>query len=203
MAIGSIQGQLEKYPNLKVVWVDAHVDLNNHETTPSRNIHGMPLGFLTGLVPQHRVAGFDWLEPKLLKENIIWLGLREVDEGEAQMLKNMGLKYYTALDVERYGLNNILDFILNHFGNNPIHLSYDIDAIDPLWAEATGTKVKGGLTYREGVFVAEKMASSGKLVGLDLVEVNPDLETKFTDGHSDTAILAKEIILTTLGLKKV
>ncbi|CCE64663.1 hypothetical protein TPHA_0I01570 [Tetrapisispora phaffii CBS 4417] len=182
IAIGTILGALKTYPDLGLLWIDAHADINTLDTTESGNIHGCPVAFAMGLnevVP----APFSWLNSlrKLKKNRIAYIGLRDIDEGEKQVLKENNItSVFTMYHIDRYGMNNVIEMALkalNKDGDSPILCSYDVDSVDPLYVPATGTPVRGGLTLREGLFLAERLAETGNLVGLDIVECNPDLAT--------------------------
>jgi len=178
IAIGSISGiaravreRLNK--PLAVVWVDAHADINTFETSGSGNIHGMPVAFLTGLC-KHEVFG--WLTPEGLipVDKLVYIGLRDVDLGEKKILRDNKIKAFSMHDIDRHGIGKVMDMVLEYIGEDtPIHLSFDVDALDPTHAPSTGTPVRGGLTLREGDFICEAVHETGSLVGMDLVEVNP------------------------------
>lgn len=185
---------------MAVIWVDAHADINTPETSDSGNIHGMPVAFLTGLAREGREDVFGWLgeQPKLSLKKLVYIGLRDVDRGEKKILRENGVKAFSMHDIDkcvilskgsvvntggtiltsdRYGIGRVMEMALGHIGTDtPIHLSFDVDALDPQWAPSTGTPVRGGLTLREGDFIAECVHETGSLVAMDLVEVNPSLE---------------------------
>jgi arginase len=202
IAIGSIAGKLMAQPELGVIWVDAHADINTVKTSDSQNIHGMAVAFLLGLADTN-VPGFEWLGdvPNLLKERLVYIGLRDVDAGESVLIKKHGIKAYTMHEIDRYGIGQVMDMAIDHVTNRvdrPLHISYDIDSVDPEFAQATGTKVYGGLTYREAFYVAESVANTGLLTSLDMVEVNPYLAT---DEELFTVNLANNIVTAALGKK--
>jgi len=181
LAIGSISASSSAYDDLCVVWVDAHADINTPKTSPTGNIHGMPVAFLMQLdmVP---VPGFDWLsEKKLTPERIVYVGLRDVDEGEKEILKKLNIKAFSMTEVDHYGINQVMKMALDHVCPNrdkPIHLSFDVDGIDPYDVPSTGTPVRGGLSYREARYLCERISETGNLVSMDIVEVNPKLGTE-------------------------
>jgi len=183
VAMGSVAGVLTARPALGVVWVDAHADINAPETSPSGNIHGMPLAFLMRhFVDPAQVEGFGWLQrtPVLSASSLVYVGLRDLDAGEKRAIRALGIRAFTMRDVDRFGIGRVMDMALEHLlegfpHGRPLHLSYDIDAVDPELAPATGTRVPGGLTLREAHYVAESLAESGLLGSLDMVEVNPAL----------------------------
>jgi len=178
IAIGSIGGALLSRPNLGVIWVDAHADFNTPETSPSGNIHGMPLSFLTGLMKRYQLPSFEWLKNFLTRDQLVLVGIRSIDPEEKLILKSWGVHLFSMTEIDRYGIGGVMEKakeILFQQGDRPIHLSYDIDAVDPHFAPSTGTRVHGGLNYREAHYIAEIIAETGSLVGMDLVEINPRL----------------------------
>jgi arginase len=177
--LGSCRAWKKKNKPVCLVWVDAHADINTVDSTSSGNIHGMPLSWLLGLNSQ-RVPGFEWVEdqPLLEKERVVYIGLRDVDSGEKELLKKHGIKAFSMHHVDRYGIGRVVEMALDHVNPNrdlPIHLSFDVDALDPSVAPSTGTPVRGGLTFREGHYICEAISETGLLVGMDLMEVNPTL----------------------------
>ncbi|KAF5388921.1 hypothetical protein D9757_005135 [Collybiopsis confluens] len=190
LAMGTISGTLDAHPDACVIWIDAHADINTASSTDSGNIHGMPVSFLLGLsqnsnsslsFPEetHIKSTFSWLKPRLQPSRIVYIGLRDIDSGEKQILKQTGIKAFSMHDVDKYGIGKVVEKALDHVNPNrdlPIHLSFDVDALDPSVAPSTGTPVRGGLTFREGHYICEAVWETGLLVGLDLMEVNPSLE---------------------------
>ncbi|KAI1148191.1 arginase-like protein [Nemania diffusa] len=183
IAIGTVAGTARAIRErlgreIAVIWVDAHADINTPETSDSGNIHGMPVAFVTGLAKEEKPEVFGWLKPEhLLNVNkLVYIGLRDVDAGEKRILREKGIKAFSMFDIDRYGIGRVVEMALAHIGNDtPIHLSFDVDALDPMWAPSTGTPVRGGLTLREGDFICESVHLTGNLVAVDLVEVNPSL----------------------------
>ena len=173
LAIGTVFGSLSVYPNLGVLWIDAHADINTPETTTSGNLHGMPLSFLTGIASHEKFE--EWIpKAKLHPSRLVYIGLRDVDPGEREILKQYNIRAYSMHDVDKYGIGKIMDMSLDYLGrDSPLHLSFDVDALDPSVCPSTGTPVRGGLTFREGHFITEAVAESGCLVALDIMEVNP------------------------------
>jgi arginase len=204
IAIGTIAGTAKAVKerlgrDIAVIWVDAHADINTPETSGSGNIHGMPVAFITGLAKDEREDVFGWIknEHMLSLKKLVYIGLRDVDKGEKKILKDHGIKAFTMNDIDRYGIGKVMDMALGWIGGDtPIHLSFDVDALDPMWAPSTGTPVRGGLTLREGDFIAECVHGTGCLVALDLVEVNPSLEK---DGVQDTVRAGCSIVRCALG----
>ncbi|GBE81712.1 Ureohydrolase [Sparassis latifolia] len=176
LAMGTISGTLEQYPDACVIWVDAHADINTAETTDSGNIHGMPVSFLLGIGP--KVSEFSWVKPLLKPSRLVYIGLRDVDAGEKRILKENGIRAFSMHEVDKYGIGRVVDMALDHVNPKrvlPIHLSFDVDALDPSVAPSTGTPVRGGLTFREGHYICEAIYETGCLVALDIMEVNPSL----------------------------
>ncbi|EPS44743.1 hypothetical protein H072_1252 [Dactylellina haptotyla CBS 200.50] len=183
IAIGSISGVARAIRErlnkpLAVIWVDAHADINTFETSPSGNVHGMPVAFLAGLC-QHDVFGWLKEEYRIPADKLVYIGLRDVDRGEKKILRENNIKAFSMHDIDRHGIGKVVDMALEYIGDDiPIHLSFDVDACDPVHAPSTGTPVRGGLTLREGDFICEAVHATGKLVGMDLVEVNPMILAK-------------------------
>ncbi|KYG45512.1 hypothetical protein M433DRAFT_154458 [Acidomyces richmondensis BFW] len=206
IAIGTISGtaravreRLGPGREMAVIWVDAHADLNTPETSESGNIHGMPVAFLTGLARDEVGKPFGWLtdEHRVSVNKLVYIGLRDVDRGEKRMLREHGIRAFSMHDVDRHGIGGVMEMALGWIGRDtPIHLSFDIDALDPMWAPSTGTAVRGGLTLREGDFIAECVHATGCLVALDLVEVNPRLEEQ---GAAETVRAGVSIVRCALG----
>ncbi|KAF8163424.1 arginase [Crassisporium funariophilum] len=176
LAMGTISGTLSNYPEACVIWIDAHADINTVESTESGNIHGMPVSFLLGI--GSKVEEFSWVKPLLTPERLVYIGLRDVDSGEKKILRENNIKAFSMHDVDKYGIGKVVEMALDHVNPNrdrPIHLSFDVDALDPSVAPSTGTPVRGGLTFREGHYICEAINETGLLVALDLMEVNPSL----------------------------
>ncbi|ATY66162.1 arginase [Cordyceps militaris CM01] len=183
VAIGTIAGTAKATRErlgreIAVIWVDAHTDINTPEGSDSGNIHGMPLAFLTGLATDDKDEYFGWLKEdmRLNIAKLVYIGLRDVDKAEKKILRDNNVKAFSMFDVDRYGIGRVVEMALAHIGNDtPIHLSFDVDALDPMWAPSTGTPVRGGLTLREGDYICESVHQTGNLIAIDLVEVNPEL----------------------------
>ncbi|KIY43908.1 arginase [Fistulina hepatica ATCC 64428] len=175
-AMGTISGTLEAYPDACVVWVDAHADINTIETTTSGNMHGMPVSFLLGI--GSKLPEYAWVKPLLKPERLVYIGLRDVDAGEKRILRDCGIKAFSMHEVDKYGIGKVVEMALDHVNPKrelPIHLSFDVDALDPTVAPSTGTPVRGGLTFREGHYICEAIYETGLLAALDIMEVNPSL----------------------------
>ncbi|MFC4424758.1 arginase [Deinococcus navajonensis] len=164
-----------------VIWVDAHTDYNTPETSPSGNIHGMPVAHLTGQGdPVLSSLGGAW---RLRPEDIVMIGIRSVDRMERELLREAGIQAYTMKDVDQLGMSRIHAETMERLsGVERLHVSFDADALDPSVAPGVGTPVAGGLTYREGHLLMELLSESGRVTSMDIVEVNPILDT-----HNQTA----------------
>jgi arginase len=197
IAAGSINGILRARPDTCVVWVDAHADINTPESSPSGNLHGMPVSILMGIA---KIPGFEWQTSLLRPDRIAYVGLRDLDEGEKVILRQRGIAAYSMSDVDRHGIAWVMDQVMARINPNrdrPIHLSFDVDGLDPSVAPATGTPVPGGLTYREGRYICEFLAQEGVLASMDITEVNPAL----ADLHrgNETTTIALQLAQTALG----
>jgi len=172
-----VSGILKVRPNTGVIWVDAHADINTPAMSVSGNIHGMPVAFLMRLVNPTLVPGWEWMAdtPVLRPQQIVYIGLRDVDAAERIVLKELGITCYSMQHVDKYGIGGVMERTLDQLHGRPLHCSYDIDAVDPLHAPSTGTTVRGGLTFREAHYVVEAISETGQLGSLDMVEVNPVL----------------------------
>lgn len=141
IATGSISGLLAAYPDLRLIWVDAHGDINTPETSPSGNYHGMPVAHVTGIFSN--VEGFEWLANYLPPERLVFIGLRDIDPEERLIIKNNKIKYFSMHEVDRYGIGTVMETALKYLDpenkNFPIHVSFDIDSVDPQYAIGTGT----------------------------------------------------------------
>jgi arginase len=197
IALGSISGVARKHPEVGVIWIDAHADFNVEETTPSGNIHGMILAALAGL-GNERLTHIDGWGPKINKDKIVIVGARDLDPGEQELLRMHHIHVFTMSDIDRYGISRIIQQAIEiaGAGKAPIHLSLDMDSLDPREAPGVGTPVRGGLSYREAHFAMEMMNESQRMVSMDVVEVNAIL-----DRENATALLAVELILSALGKK--
>ncbi|KAJ3336063.1 Arginase, catabolizes arginine to ornithine and urea [Gonapodya sp. JEL0774] len=174
LALGTIPGSASVYPDLCVVWVDAHADINTPETTISGNLHGCPVSFLLGI--GSKVEQFEWLKPCLDAKRLVYIGLRDLDPGEKKIIRSLGIKAFSMHEVDKWGIGRVMEMALDHITprrDKPIHLSFDVDALDPSVIPATGTPVRGGLTFREGHYICESLHETGLLVAMDLMEVNP------------------------------
>ena len=182
LATGSIHGMKKAYPDLKVIWIDAHGDCNTPEISPSGNYHGMPVAHLLGWIQKGEVKGFDWFEPCLKAEDIVYIGLRDIDPKERELIRKANIKVFTPYDIEILGgMGKVMDETLAYLkcdkdDKTPIHISFDVDGCDPSFMTATGTRARCGLTERESHTLLRRVAQTGNLVSVDMVEVNPELE---------------------------
>jgi arginase len=195
LSVGSIRGAA-KHKKLGVIWVDAHADFNTAETTPSGNIHGMPLAALCGLGDPRLVCLWDETTPVLDPKRVAVIGVRDLDLGEKRNLREAGVMVQSMEQIDRIGMGSALEKAIERVSRDAdgIYLSFDMDALDPRHAPGVGTPVAGGLTFREAHLACEVIAETGKLIGMELVEVNPIL-----DVQNQTAILAVEFIHSALG----
>lgn len=175
IAMGSVAGASHK-KRTGVVWVDAHGDFNTARTSPSGNVHGMPLAALCG-VGDPRLVDLGWPGAKVDPKDVVLIGIRDLDSEERRLMKEAGVTVYTMKEVDRMGLPRIAEETLAKLGALPrLHVSLDADVLDPEIAPGVGTPVPGGLTYREAHLLMELFADSKRVTSLDLVEVNPILD---------------------------
>ena len=201
VAIGTISGLAshakKKRKKLGVFWVDAHGDFNTPESSPSGNVHGMPLAVCLGLGPRSlRAVGGDFR--KVDPRNVAIIGLRSLDRTERDNLKKYGVKIFTMEEIDKYGIHRIMKSALSEVAKKVdyLHVSLDLDSVDPVYAPGVGTPVKGGLDYREAHLIMEMLAESQKLTSLELVEVNPIL-----DNRNQSAEFAVELVQSAFGKK--
>jgi len=195
LSVGSIRGAA-KHKKIGVIWVDAHADFNTAETTPSGNIHGMPLAALCGLGDPRLVSLWDETPPVLDPKRVAIIGARDLDPGEKQNLRDAGVMVQSMEQIDRLGMVSVLEKAIERVSRDVdgIYLSFDMDALDPRHAPGVGTPVPGGLTFREAHLACEVIAETDMLIGMDMVEVNPIL-----DIQNQTAIDAVEFIYSALG----
>ncbi|TVQ86200.1 MAG: arginase [Deltaproteobacteria bacterium] len=198
-AIGTIAGLARHHrprgERIGVLWVDAHTDMNTPETSPSGNIHGMPLATLLGRGAPELVA-LAGNQPALYPEDVVVFGARDVDPTEAPLVRELGVRVYTMSEIDRRGTAACAVEALEHIGRHTvgIHLSFDLDGVDPTDAPGVGTPVSGGLSLRESHMLCELVSQTGKLLGMEMVELNPIL-----DERNRTGQLAVWLILSALG----
>jgi arginase len=196
VALGTIGGLASLHGPGAVLWFDAHGDLNTPSTTPSGNVHGMPLAAALGLAG----AGFEsnsWPLPALEPSRVVLIGARSIDPGEKEAINELGVAAYTMSDIDRRGVEPVLREALERVDGAPfVHVSVDLDLVDPDVAPGVGSPARGGFSYREAHLAMELVAESGLLTSLELVEVNPIL-----DHENETARLAVELAASALGAR--
>jgi arginase len=201
MALGSIAGIADycRAQNLTpgVIWLDAHADMNTDETSPSGNIHGMPLAASLG-VGSRRLTHLLGFAPKVLPRNCALLAARQIDALEKENIRRVGLPVYTMTDIDRQGIGAVIDRVLADIVPNVdhLHVSFDLDCVDPGVVQGVGTPVPGGLTFREAHLVMETIAECGCMASFEVAEVNPIL-----DHQNNSAEFAAEIVASSLGLR--
>src|SRR5690625_124138 len=199
IAIGSLAGVSSHYNNLGVIWYDAHGDINTTETSPSGNIHGMPLAASLGL-GHEKLTSILHKEPKIKPENVVLIGVRDLDEGEKALLRELNIKVYTMHEIDRLGMPQVMKETIDYLKERTdgVHLSFDLDGINPSEAPGVGTPVIGGVTYRESHLAMEMLAEANIVTSAEFVEVNPMLDDK-----NKTAILTVALIGSLLGEKLI
>ena len=196
VALGSLGGLHRVHGPGGVIWIDAHGDLNSPETSPSGNVHGMVLAAALGLAGD-RFRGDGWELPALVPNRVALVGVRSLDEGERELLKELDACVFTMSDVDRLGVERAVRVALAHVaGPGFVHVSLDMDVVDPDVAPGVGTPVRGGLNYREAHLAMELIAESGLATSIDVVEVNPIL-----DRENETGKLAVELVASALGAR--
>jgi arginase len=199
VAIGSIAGLAAAYKEqgkrLGVIWVDAHADMNTPSSTPSGNIHGMPLAVNLGVGAAELCAVGGEFQ-KLQPQNVALIGIRDLDLDEQRIVRNSGVHAYTMSDIDRYGIASIMDKVLETMRRqvDVIHVSFDLDGLDPSVAPGVGTPVEGGLTYREAHLLMEMVADTELLRSMDVVEDNPVLDVR-----NKSAQVAVELVESAFG----
>lgn len=180
IAIGTLAGLADRYDNLGVIWYDAHADLNTAETSPSGNIHGMPLAVSIGLGHEALVNIRDFA-PKIKPENVVIIGARSVDPGERDLIREKGIKVFSMHEIDKLGMSEVMTQTIQYFKDRKVdgvHLSLDLDGLDPLYTPGVGTPVAGGITYRESHLAMEMLYASEMVTSAEFVEVNPILDEK-------------------------
>ncbi|HEV8523336.1 MAG TPA: arginase [Terriglobales bacterium] len=201
VAAGTVAGIAEFYrrqdQKIGLLWIDAHADINTPETSPTGNVHGMPLAAIMGLGPPDlaNILGFS---PKVAPDNCILVGVRDVDDIEKENIRKAGVDVYTMRDIDERGMRAVMEEALRAAGRGTVgyHVSLDMDWIDPEDAPGVGTPVRGGATYREAHLAMEIIADHSRMLGFEVVEVNPVI-----DEHNRTADLAVELTLSIFGKK--
>jgi arginase len=194
IALGTLGGLAASHGPGGAIWFDAHGDLNTPETSPSGNVHGMPLAAALG-VAEDTFASDAWPLPALRPEHVVLIGVRSLDDGERELVHELGVSVHTMTDLDRKGVEPAVRESLERVaGAAFVHISLDMDVVDPDVAPGVGTPVRGGLSYREAHLAMELVAESGLLGSMDVVEVNPIL-----DRENVTAALAVELVASALG----
>ncbi|RFU69968.1 arginase [Peribacillus saganii] len=197
IAIGTLAGISKHYKNLGVIWYDAHGDLNTEATSPSGNIHGMPLAVSLGLGHPDLTDILDYT-PKVKPENVVIIGARSLDEGERELIKEKGIRVFTMHEIDRLGMTRVMEEAIDYLKGRTdgVHLSLDLDGLDPNDAPGVGTPVIGGISYRESHLAMEMLAESNMITSAEFVEVNPIL-----DERNKTATVAVALMGSLFGEK--
>ena len=201
VAVGTVAGLAEFYrrqqQKVGLLWIDAHADINTPASSPSGNVHGMPLAAIMGLGPPELANIFGFC-PKVAPENCVLVGVRDIDEVEKANVRKAGIEVYTMRDIDERGMRTVIEEALRAAGRGTAgyHVSLDMDWVDPEDAPGVGTPVRGGATYREAHLAMEIIADHGRLTSFEIVEVNPVI-----DEHNQTANLAVELTLSVFGKK--
>jgi arginase len=194
-SIGTVGGVTHD-ADVGLLWIDAHGDFNTPETSDSQNVHGMALAVLLGLGPRELVD-LGRKGPKVKPENVVLIGVRDLDDEEKVLIRASGCTVFTMREVDEFGIRAVLSQTLAGFGHlDKIHVSLDLDVMDPLDAPGVGTPSQGGLTYREGQLIMELLADTGKLHSIDIMEINPIL-----DIQNRTAQMAVNLVSSLFGKK--
>src|SRR5271165_4183503 len=199
VAVGTVAGVAASFnqrgERIGLIWIDAHADMNTPETSPSGNVHGMPLACCIGVGPSELTEILDFA-PKVDPSNVVLIGIRAVDAREAEKVRKSGVTVFTMRDIDERGLRSIMESAIEiaSQGTAGIHLSLDMDSVDPDEAPGVGTPVRGGMTYREAHLAMESVSDSGRLVSMEIVEVNPVLDTA-----NRTALLGVELVMSAMG----
>jgi arginase len=201
VAAGTVAGVAEFYrrQNQKIglIWIDAHSDINTPESSPSGNVHGMPLAAIMGLGPPE-LANILNFSPKVSPEHCVLVGVRDIDAIEKENIRKAGIEVFTMRDIDERGMRTVMEDALRMAGRGTAgyHISLDMDWVDPEDAPGVGTPVRGGATYREAHLAMEIIADDGRMLSFEIVEVNPVI-----DEHNRTAELAVELTLSAFGKK--
>lgn len=199
VAVGTISGMArhfqKKKQKLGVIWMDAHTDMNTPATSPSGNVHGMPLACLVGFGPKELTHLYGY-SPKVDAKNVVLVGIRDVDMTEREIVKQAGVRVFTMRDIDERGMRSVMEeaVLIAGDGTAGIHLSLDMDGVDPGEAPGVGTPVRGGFSYREAHLAMEILSDSKRLCSMEVVEVNPVLDTA-----NRTALLGVELVLSAMG----
>ncbi|MFZ0731281.1 MAG: arginase [Candidatus Sulfotelmatobacter sp.] len=201
MAAGTVSGVAEFYrrqnQRIGLIWIDAHTDINTPDSSPSGNVHGMPLAAIMGLWPSDLANIYDF-SPKVKPENCVLVGVRDIDAVEKENVRRAGIGVFTMRDIDERGMRTVMEEALRMAGRGTAgyHISLDMDWVDPEDAPGVGTPVRGGATYREAHLAMEIIADHSRMLSFEIVEVNPVI-----DEHNRTADLAVELALSAFGKK--
>jgi len=199
VAVGTVSGMARHFKRKKqkvgVIWIDAHSDMNTPGTSPSGNVHGMPLACLLGRGPKELTHLYAYA-PKVEARNVVLVGIRDVDETERKMVREAGVTVFTMRDIDERGMRAVMAQAIELAGDGTagIHLSLDMDGVDPQEAPGVGTPVRGGLSYREAHLAMEMVCDSKRLCSMEVVEVNPVLDTA-----NRTGLLGVELVMSAMG----
>ena len=199
IAVGTVSGASRHLRNagerLGLIWIDAHTDMNTPESSPSGNVHGMPLACCIGQGPEELTKIFGY-SPKVDPANVALVGIRSVDGKERDIVQQSGVHAFTMRDIDERGMSSVFEEAIRVAGNGTagIHISLDMDAVDPREAPGVGTPVQGGITYREAHLAMEMAGDAGRVVSMEVVEVNPVI-----DEANRTAVLAVELVMSAMG----
>lgn len=190
IAIGSLAGIAKHYENIGVIWFDAHGDMNTDKTSPSGNIHGMSLAASVGHGHPSLVHLFE-AKTKIQPENVVLIGVRELDRGEIELLRQLNVKVFTMHEVDTMGMKAVMDEALQYLQDrtDKIHVSFDLDVLDPSEAPGVGTPVIGGITYREAHVALEILAKTKGIISAEFVEVNPILDVRNKTAELTVALI--------------
>ncbi|HYL35464.1 MAG TPA: arginase [Bryobacteraceae bacterium] len=198
-AVGTVAGVSKHFraagEKLGMIWIDAHTDMNTPASTPSGNVHGMPLACCVGLGPSELTSIFGY-SPKVNPGNVALIGIRSVDRKERDIVQRSGVHAFTMRDIDERGMRSVIEQAIEvaSAGTTGFHLSVDMDAVDPDEAPGVGTPVRGGITYREAHLAMETLGDTGRMTSMEVVEVNPVI-----DEANRTAILAVELVMSAMG----
>jgi arginase len=199
IAIGTVAGLAEHYrgrgERVGLIWVDAHADMNTPETSPTGNVHGMPLAAILGM-GEARLANLGGFAPKVDRRNVCLIGIRNLDEEEKAIVRASGVHAYTMRDVDAMGMSRVVAEAIEKVSDGTIgfHVSFDIDGMDPLECPGVGTPVKGGIDWREGNLIMEMVSDTGRMTSLEITELNP-----IFDVRNQSGLVAVDLIASAFG----
>jgi arginase len=199
IAVGAVSGASRHFhqrgEKLGLIWIDAHTDMNTPDSSPSGNVHGMPLACCIGQGPVELTDIFGY-SPKVNPKNVALVGIRSVDGRERDIVQHSGVHAFTMRDIDERGMRSVFEEAIRVAGDGTagIHVSLDMDAVDPREAPGVGTPVEGGITYREAHLAMEMLGDTGRVTSMEVVEVNPVI-----DEANRTAILAVELVMSAMG----